>query len=252
MSASARLSVQTGGVGIVAAGAGGRPAKTVFFKVTRPHSKITSIELRSLISPGRSHLSYNSQVEVSREEKIMRSGKSIALLTLFLAGGAMQALAQDARPKREPDVPYVPTRDELVAAMLKLGDVKKGDVLYDLGCGDGRIVITAAQKFGTRGVGIDINPVRIKEAEENARKAGVTDLVKFIEQDLFESSISDATVVTLYLLPSVNMKLRPKLLKDLKPGTRIVSHSFDMGDWKPDKMIEVEGEQLFFWVIPAK
>src|SRR5438874_11336513 len=169
----------------------------------------------------------------------------ITILITMTALGIVQA------QKREPDVPYVPTPDEIVDAMLKTAAVKKGDVIYDLGCGDGRIVITAAQKFGTHGVGIDINPVRIKEARENAEKAGVTDKVKFLEQDLFESSIGDATVVTLYLLPSVNLKLRPKLLKELKPGTRIVSHSFDMGDWKPDKESEVNGARIYFWVIPA-
>ena len=181
----------------------------------------------------------------------MRSGGRIFLSALFVTGTLIQALGQEARPKREPDVPYVPTREEVVAGMLKLGEVKPGDVVYDLGCGDGRIVITAAQTFGTRGVGIDINPVRIREAEENARRVGVTDKVRFIEQDLFEAKISDATVVMLYLLPSVNLKLRPKLLNDLKPGTRIVSHSFDMGDWKPEKEIEVEGERIYFWTIPA-
>ena len=144
----------------------------------------------------------------------------------------------------------MPTPEDVVQGMLKTGNVKKDDVLYDLGCGDGRIVIAAAQKFGTRGVGIDINPVRIKEARENAEKAGVTDRVKFIEEDLFEANIGDATVVTLCLLPSVNLKLRPKLMHDLKPGTRIVSHSFDMGDWKPDKEIEVSGQRIYFWVIP--
>jgi precorrin-6B methylase 2 len=160
--------------------------------------------------------------------------------------------AQQAQPKREKDVPYVPTREEVVNGMLKLGEVKRGDVLYDLGCGDGRIVITAAQKYGARGVGVDIDPQRIKEANENAQKAGVSDKVKFMEADLFEANISDATVVTLYLLPSVNLKLRPKLMRDLKPGTRIVSHSFDMGDWKPEKEIEVDGERIYFWTIPAK
>src|SRR6266576_54155 len=154
--------------------------------------------------------------------------------------------------KREPDVPYVPTPDEIVDAMLKTAAVKKGDVIYDLGCGDGRIVIAAAQKFGTRGVGIDINPERIKEARENASKAGVTGLVKFIEQDLFEAKIGDATVVTLYLLPAINLKLRPKLLRDLKPGTRIVSHSFDMDDWKPEKQLTLDGRFLYLWTVPEK
>ena len=178
--------------------------------------------------------------------------KSVSLLALFVIGSLTQAAGQVAQPKREKDVPYVPTREEVVEGMLQLGGVKKDDILYDLGCGDGRIVITAAQKYGTRGTGIDIDPERIKEAEQNARKAGVTGRVKFIEQDLFDANISDATVITLYLLPSVNLKLRAKLLRDLKPGTRIVSHSFDMGDWKPDKEIEVDGERLYFWVIPAR
>ncbi len=165
---------------------------------------------------------------------------------------ASPAPGQEPRPQREPDVPYVPTSDGVVAAMLKAGGVKTDDILYDLGCGDGRIVIAAAQKLGTRGVGIDINPVRIKEAQANAEKAGVTGRVKFIEQDLFDADIRNATVVTLYLLPAVNLKLRPKLLRELKPGTRIVSHSFDMGDWKPEKEIEVNGETIYFWVIPAR
>jgi SAM-dependent methyltransferase len=149
------------------------------------------------------------------------------------------------------DVPYVPTRPELVEQMLKLANVKKTDVVYDLGCGDGRIVIMAAQKFGARAVGVDADPERIKEANANAEKAGVADRVKFVEGNLFNADIHDATVVTLYLLPDVNMRLRPKLLKDLKPGTRIVSHSFDMGDWKPDREIEVEGSRLYLWTVPA-
>jgi SAM-dependent methyltransferase len=150
------------------------------------------------------------------------------------------------------DVPYVPTPTEVVDTMLKLGEVKSGDVLYDLGCGDGRIVITAAQKFGARGTGVDINPERIKEAEENARQAGVTDRVKFLEKNLFDADIHDATVVTLYLLPDVNMRLRPKLLKDLKVGTRIVSHQFDMGDWKPDKQVEVGWRVVYLWTVTEK
>lgn len=164
------------------------------------------------------------------------------------AAGASQ---QAAAPQRTPDVPYVPTPQEVVDEMLKVAEVKKGDVIYDLGSGDGRIVITAAQKYGTRGVGIDINPERIREANENAQKAGVTNRVKFLQQDLFESDIKEATVVTLYLLPDINLKLRPKLLRELKPGTRIVSHAFDMGDWKPDKELEVGGRRIYYWVIPA-
>jgi 2-polyprenyl-3-methyl-5-hydroxy-6-metoxy-1,4-benzoquinol methylase len=158
--------------------------------------------------------------------------------------------------QRQPDVPYVPTPNEVVAEMLKLANVKKGDVLYDLGSGDGRIVITAAQKFGTRGVGIDINPERVQEANENAQKAGVTDLVEFRQQDLFQTDISDATVVTLYLLPDINVKLRPQLFQQLKPGTRIVSHDFDMGEWKPERVVQVQGPNrqhtVYYWVVPEQ
>ncbi|HEV3471257.1 MAG TPA: class I SAM-dependent methyltransferase [Pyrinomonadaceae bacterium] len=150
------------------------------------------------------------------------------------------------------DVPYVPTPQAVVDEMLKLAEVGKGDVVYDLGCGDGRIVITAAKRYGARGVGIDIDPERIKESEANAVQAGVTDRVKFMVQDLFEADFKEATVVTLYLLPSINLKLRPKLLADLKPGTRVVSHAFDMGDWKPDKTSEADGRPVYLWVVPAK
>lgn len=136
--------------------------------------------------------------------------------------------------------------------MLRLGGVKKGDVVYDLGCGDGRIPIAAARDFGARGVGIDIDPQRIDESNANARKAGVTQMVSFREEDLFEANISDATVVTLFLWPSVNLKLRSKLLKELKPGTRVVSHSHDMGDWKPDREEWTEGARLYLWTIPAR
>ncbi len=150
------------------------------------------------------------------------------------------------------DVPYVPTREEVVNAMLTLAKVSKNDRVYDLGCGDGRIVVTAAKKFGASGVGIDIDPQRIREANENARKSGVSDKVRFIQNDLFKSDFSDATVVTLYLLPAVNLRLRPQLMKQLKPGTRIVSHAFDMGDWKPEKTVEVDSTTIYFWTIPAR
>ena len=156
-------------------------------------------------------------------------------------------------PQREPDVVYVPTPQEVVDQMLALAKVTKNDVLYDLGSGDGRIPITAAQKFGTRGFGIDINPERIKEANANAQKAGVTDRVKFLNQDLFTTDVSQATVVTLYLLPQLNVKLRPQLFKQLKPGTRIVSHDFDMGKWKPDRVVQTqEGSTIYLWTIPKK
>src|SRR6202030_2335180 len=152
---------------------------------------------------------------------------------------ASLAAAQRSQPPRQPDVPYVPTTDPAVKAMLKLADVKKTDIVYDLGCGDGRIVVAAAKEYGAHGVGIDINPERIQEAEENAKKAGVEKLARFEEKDLFKADIHQATVVTLFLLESVNLKLRPKLLKNLKPGTRIISNTFDMGDWKPDKEMSV-------------
>jgi predicted O-methyltransferase YrrM len=152
------------------------------------------------------------------------------------------------------DVPYVPTPQPVVDAMLNLAKVSKDDVLYDLGSGDGRIVVTAAQRFGTRGTGIDIDPQRIEEANTNAKQAGVTDKVKFIQQDLFNTDLSKATVVTLYLLPQVNNKLRPKLLSQLKPGTRIVSHDFDMGGWQPERTVKVRGPErehtIYYWTVP--
>jgi precorrin-6B methylase 2 len=166
-----------------------------------------------------------------------------------LAGTPVAAAAQAQAPLRQPDVIYVPTPQEVVDAMLKLAGVKAGDVVYDLGCGDGRIVITAAQKFGARGIGIDIDPQRIKEANANAQKAGVADRVKFMNADLFETDISEANVVTLYLLPSLNLKLQPKLKKELRPGTRIVSHSFDMGDWKAEREQDIEGRRIYLWTI---
>lgn len=149
------------------------------------------------------------------------------------------------------DVPYVPTPTAVVDAMLQVAKVGKDDVLYDLGSGDGRIPITAAKKFGTRGVGVDLDPNRIEEANANAQKAGVSDRVRFMQQDLFKTDLSNATVITLYLLPSVNLELRPRLLQ-LKPGTRIVSHAFDMGDWKPDQELEVNGKKVYYWVVPEK
>lgn len=150
------------------------------------------------------------------------------------------------------DVPYVPTPDEVVDEMLKTAVVTKSDVLYDLGSGDGRIVIAAARKFGIRAVGIELNSERIKEAQANARRAGVTKLVTFRQEDLFTADIREATVVTMYLLPWVNAKLRPKLIKELRPGTRLVSHEFDMGDWKPAKVVRLREHKIYSWVIPAR
>ena len=165
---------------------------------------------------------------------------------LFLSGPSW---AQQAPTLREPDVVYVPTPQEVVDAMLALAGVTAKDVVYDLGSGDGRIPITAAQRFGATGVGIDINPQRIKEANENLAKAGVGDKVKFLNQDLFETDLTPATVITLYLLPELNRKLMPTL-KKLKPGTRVVSHSFDMGpDWPAEKTQDVNGRTIHYWVV---
>ncbi|MCG6134566.1 MAG: class I SAM-dependent methyltransferase [Nostoc sp. LLA-1] len=157
------------------------------------------------------------------------------------------------QPQERPgDVPYVPTPQSVVDAMLEVAQVNENDVLYDLGSGDGRIVITAAQKFGTRGVGVDIDPERIAEANQNAEQAGVTDRVQFVQQDLFKSDFSEATVVTLYLLPDINVRLRPQLLQQLKPGTRIVSHAFDMGEWQPEQTLNVDGRTVYYWVVPEE
>ena len=158
-----------------------------------------------------------------------------------------QAAQQPAQ--RTPDVIFVPTPQTVVDEMLKVTNVKKGDVLYDLGSGDGRIVITAAKRFGVRGTGIDIDPQRIAEANENARKEGVAHLVTFKQADLFSTDISEATVVTLYLLPRLNVKLRPKLFSELKNGTRIVSHAFDMAEWAPEKHLKVDGRDVYYWTI---
>jgi SAM-dependent methyltransferase len=169
-------------------------------------------------------------------------------------GGHSSFAAHAAAPAepRRPDVVYVPTPPEVVDAMLKVASVKPGDVVYDLGSGDGRIVIAAAQRYGVRGVGIDIDPQRIAEARENAEQVSVTHLVTFREEDLFKADFSEATVVTLYLLPSLNLKLRPRLWKELKPGTRVVSHAFDMGDWKPEQTLNVDGRMVYFWRIPGR
>jgi ribosomal protein L11 methylase PrmA len=179
------------------------------------------------------------------------TSRRIVLSLAILAALVVPSSAQQA-PLRSPDVIFVPTPQEVVDAMLKLAKVTKNDVVYDLGSGDGRIPITAAKTYGARGVGIDIDPQRIKEATENLKNAGVGDRVKFLNQDLFTTDISEATVVTLYLLPSLNLKLLPKLNKELKPGTRIVSHAFDMGDAKPIETLNVNGRTVYFWTTPIK
>lgn len=156
-----------------------------------------------------------------------------------------------------PSVPYVPTPKNVVNQMLELANVSGDDILYDLGSGDGRIPITAAEKYGTRGTGVELNPELVQESRANAEAAGVSDRVKFLQQDLFQTDLSKATVVTLYLLPDVNLKLRSKLLEELEPGTRIVSHAFDMGEWQPEEVVRVEsssGRQhtLYYWVVPEE
>ena len=203
-------------------------------------------------------------MDFNRRSALLAGTFVLTLLLFVVSTGAQQPL----KPlEKKPDVPYMPTHEKVVAEMLKVAKVGKDDVLYDLGSGDGRIVITAAKEFGTRGVGVDIDPDLIREARENAVKAGVADKVKFLQQDLFETDIREATVVTLYLWPEINLRLRPKLLSDLKPGTRVVSHNHDMGDWKPLKTVRVRvpheylisktlnmrvphQHKIYYWIVP--
>lgn len=183
----------------------------------------------------------------------MRSLRALALA--LLACAATCVVAQDM------DVPFVVTPDHVTREMLKLADVKPGDFVIDLGSGDGRIVIVAAKHFGARGLGVEIVPDLVEKSRDNARRAGVADRVEFRVQDLFATDLSQATVVTMYLLPEVNLKLKPRLLA-LKPGTRIVSHDWDMGDWKPDRVITVDvpdkpigrerSSRLYLWTVPPR
>ena len=185
---------------------------------------------------------------------MLRAIASAAILfVLSLAAGA-QTVQQLTTPAevRVLDVPYVPTPHRVVDAMLRVAKVGKSDVLYDLGSGDGRIPITAARKYGiARGVGVDIDQERIDEANKNRVKAGVGERVSFIKADLFQSDLSEATVITLYLLPRLNLQLIPKLLKETKPGTRVVSHGFNMGSWKAEQALEVDGTTIYLWTVPA-
>ena len=180
-----------------------------------------------------------------------QSTKRALLVFSFLAISAAYGLAQEVHL----DVPFVPTRFPVVDEMLRMAKVTKTDIVYDLGCGDGRILVTAAQRFGARGVGYDIDPERIKECHENALKAGVTDKVRFVLGNLFEADFHEATVMPMYLLPSVNIKLRPKIFRELKPGSRVVSHDFSMENWQPDDHATVEDEDMshdvYLWVVPA-
>lgn len=188
---------------------------------------------------------------------MISGGFQVALIGagMIICGGVR------AQAELEPRVPYVPTPQEVVEHMLNMAKVTAQDYLIDLGSGDGRIVVTAAKKFGARGFGVDLNPVRISEANENARRNGVTDKVAFYQRNLFDTDLSQATVITMYLLPQVNLELRPRLL-ELKPGTRLVSHDFDMGDWKADQHVRLAAtdkfsgaggdSDIYFWVVPAK
>ena len=171
---------------------------------------------------------------------------------IVLAVLSVATLAASQQPKRTPDIHFVPTPEEVVEAMLRLAEVGPNDIVYDLGSGDGRIPIAAARRFGARGIGIDLDPKLVAQASRNAQDAGVADRVTFVEADIFEADISNATVVTLYLLTSINDRLRPKLLKELRPGTRIVSHQFRMGDWNPDRETVVDFRPLFLWRVPKR
>jgi ribosomal protein L11 methylase PrmA len=175
-----------------------------------------------------------------------------ALLGVFPLTSHHGAAALSAQARSQtPDVIFVGTPMPVVEAMLRLAQVTSGDVVYDLGSGDGRIVIAAAKEYGARGVGIEIDPDLVRDAAENARRADVSDRVHFLNQNLFDADMSEATVVTLYLLPSLNARLQPKLTQ-LRPGTRIVSHAFGIGTWAPQQTMEVAGEKIYFWTIPGK
>lgn len=179
----------------------------------------------------------------------LSSSAGALVACLALAVGAARAV----EPKLAViNAPYVTTPQDVIDRMLALAGVGKNDTVYDLGCGDGRIVITAATRYGARGVGIDIDPRRIREAVENARRAGVSHLVEFREQDLFDADLRGATVVTVYLLPDQQAALRPMLQRELRPGTRVVSHSYSIPGWKPEREVEIQGCRIFRWTVPAR
>ncbi len=183
----------------------------------------------------------------------MTRSRQLARAFILFAGCSLAAWASDAA-RRAPDVPYQPTNMEVVEAMMRLARVNAGDIVYDLGCGDGRIVIAAARERGARGVCVDIDPTRIAQARENARAAGVADRIRFLAQDLFQTDIGEATVVMLFLWPEVNLRLRPKLLRELKPGARVVSHMHQMGDWRPERSVRIKAtdreRSIYLWTIP--
>ena len=194
------------------------------------------------------HSPANPTIDDDARRKVLKWFGAAAVFGL--SGGP--SLAQSG-PVRPLDVPFVPTPQSVVDRMLEMASVKKSDLLYDLGCGDGRLVVTAAKRYGARGIGVDIDPQRVTEARVNAERAGVSDRTTFTVGDLFETDLSDATVVTLYLLNSINRKLRPQLWRQLKVGTRVVSHAFDMGDeWPPEKTEVVSGSTIYYWTITEK
>jgi hypothetical protein len=180
--------------------------------------------------------------------------RALAVLACLAAGASFPLQAQQRQARPNLDVPFVPTNQPTVEAMLQIANVGPGDFVIDLGSGDGRILITAARQRGARGFGVDIDPERVRESIENAKAAGVSERVQFFRRNLFETRIAEATVVTMYLLPRVNLELRPRLLAELKPGTRVVSHDFDMGDWQADIRASVRGagSEVYYWVIPAQ
>lgn len=188
--------------------------------------------------------------------RTMKMSRWISGFALVLCAALAHAQQAQTAPLRAPDVPYEPSETRVVRTMLDMAKVGANDVVFDLGCGDGRIVIAAAKERGARSVCVDIDPQRIAEARENARKAGVADKIEFLTQDLFQTDISRATVVMLYLWPHINLQLRPKLLAELKPGTRVVSHLHTMGDWKPERIVRVRVDgrdrPIHFWTIPKR
>ena len=202
----------------------------------------------------------DQRVSVSVRRRAKRKLRTI-LCGVILAA-CMAGIGCDEQPTsattslREPDVRYEPTSPDVVQVMFRLANVNTGEVVYDLGCGDGRIVITAVRESGARGVCVDIDPERIAESRENAGAAGVTENIRFLNQDLFETDVSDASVIMLFLSPELNLRLRPKLLRELNPGARIVSHWHDMGDWKPQKVVRVRSggreRSIYLWTIPPR
>jgi len=192
------------------------------------------------------------------DAEMRRKSSSPALLSAILVSLAISYVASVTTATAEtgldevPYVPYVPTPEAVVDEMLEIAKVSVKDVVYDLGSGDGRIVIAAAKRFGARGVGIEINPDLVREATEDAGQAGVAHLVRFVEGDFFMADLHEATVITLYLLPEVNRQLLPKLLAELRPGTRIVSYKYDLGDWAPEKTVRVSRGTVYYWVVPPE